>query len=245
MLMAFRHLFRRKPKYTTTMPTEPDRPLDGCFDCNICLDFAHDPVVTLCGHLYCWPCIYRWFHIQSTSLTADEYPRCPVCKAEISQTTVVPLYGRGQTQGDTDHEVKVPCGGCFIPPRPPACRTRAMLDAAPQPGNQHPYRNLYQGQRHHSHSYGNQGDMVPPSSLFNQGSDPVTNVFQPVVDMVGEMLYARMFGPSQNLYAYPNSYYLVGNSSQRLRRQEMQAEKSLYRVLLFLICGFCLCLLLF
>ncbi|VAI58924.1 unnamed protein product [Triticum turgidum subsp. durum] len=31
----------------------------GCFDCNICLDFAVEPVVTLCGHLYCWPCIYE------------------------------------------------------------------------------------------------------------------------------------------------------------------------------------------
>jgi hypothetical protein len=27
--------------------------------CNICLDPACDPVTTLCGHLYCWPCIYQ------------------------------------------------------------------------------------------------------------------------------------------------------------------------------------------
>ncbi|KAL9267575.1 Pentatricopeptide repeat-containing protein, partial [Drosera capensis] len=66
-------------------------------------------------------------------------------------------------------------------------------------------------------THGNQGDMVPPASLFNQ----------PVVDMVGEMLYAQMFGASQNLYAYPNSYHLIGNSSPMLRRQEIQAEKSL------------------
>jgi RING-type zinc-finger len=29
------------------------------FDCNICLDMPGDPVVTACGHLYCWSCLYR------------------------------------------------------------------------------------------------------------------------------------------------------------------------------------------
>lgn len=31
----------------------------GSFECNICLELAQDPVVTLCGHLFCWPCLYR------------------------------------------------------------------------------------------------------------------------------------------------------------------------------------------
>src|SRR5579862_5295617 len=29
------------------------------FECNICFDAARDPVVTQCGHLYCWPCLHR------------------------------------------------------------------------------------------------------------------------------------------------------------------------------------------
>ncbi|KAL3353098.1 hypothetical protein AABB24_020871, partial [Solanum stoloniferum] len=37
------------------------------FECNICLDVVHDPVVTLCGHLYCWPCIYKWIHFKTIS----------------------------------------------------------------------------------------------------------------------------------------------------------------------------------
>jgi hypothetical protein len=30
------------------------------YECNICLELAKEPVVTLCGHLYCWPCLYRY-----------------------------------------------------------------------------------------------------------------------------------------------------------------------------------------
>lgn len=34
-------------------------PPSGYFECNICLEVAQEPVVTQCGHLYCWPCIYK------------------------------------------------------------------------------------------------------------------------------------------------------------------------------------------
>ena len=30
------------------------------FDCNICLSTAETPIVTLCGHLFCWHCIHLW-----------------------------------------------------------------------------------------------------------------------------------------------------------------------------------------
>ena len=28
------------------------------FECNICLKMAREPVVTSCGHLFCWSCLY-------------------------------------------------------------------------------------------------------------------------------------------------------------------------------------------
>ncbi|CAA6655654.1 unnamed protein product [Spirodela intermedia] len=84
---------------------------NACFDCNICLDFAVEPVVTLCGHLYCWPCIYKWLCQESATA-----PQCPVCKAALSPATLVPLYGRGcSSEGD-----KAARGAQDIPRRPPA-----------------------------------------------------------------------------------------------------------------------------
>uniref|UniRef100_A0A803LPY1 E3 ubiquitin-protein ligase RMA n=1 Tax=Chenopodium quinoa TaxID=63459 RepID=A0A803LPY1_CHEQI len=157
--------------------------LNGSFDCNICLDFANEPVVTLCGHLYCWPCIYKWFHVQSASLSSDEYPQCPVCKAEISHTTVVPLYGRGQSLSNPELEAKACSRDMGIPPRPPACGTRALLNAAEHPNHQLlPYRNPYQ--RPYATGYlGSEEPISSPSSL-SQRNDRIANVFQPAVDGV-------------------------------------------------------------
>lgn len=60
------------------------------FECNICLDVACEPVVTVCGHLFCWPCIYLWLHRYSTS------KECPVCKGEVfTDKNIIPIYGRG------------------------------------------------------------------------------------------------------------------------------------------------------
>ena len=62
---------------------------ESAFICNICLDITtKDPVVTQCGHLYCWPCLYRWLNTQNT-------PCCPVCKAGVSRDNVIPLFIRG------------------------------------------------------------------------------------------------------------------------------------------------------
>ena len=61
------------------------------FECNICLDVARDAVISMCGHLFCWPCLHQWLE------TRPNRKICPVCKAGISKEKVIPLYGRGNT----------------------------------------------------------------------------------------------------------------------------------------------------
>ena len=56
------------------------------FDCRICLENATEPVVTQCGHLYCWSCIDKWMSQNHSCLS------CPVCKSGISREKLVPIY---------------------------------------------------------------------------------------------------------------------------------------------------------
>lgn len=89
----------------------------GDFECNICFDLAQDPVITLCGHLYCWPCLYRWLRVHS------QCHECPVCKALVQEEKVIPLYGRGSTP--TDPRSK-PVPGVVIPSRPAGQRPETV-----------------------------------------------------------------------------------------------------------------------
>ncbi|CAO2831842.1 unnamed protein product [Amaranthus hypochondriacus] len=92
------------------------------FDCHICLDLAKEPVVTCCGHLFCWPCIYKWLHIHS------DHNECPVCKGEIELKNVTPIYGRGNHISPREEDT-----GVSIPVRPSAPRVdgfRQILQTA-------------------------------------------------------------------------------------------------------------------
>ncbi|PIN19333.1 putative E3 ubiquitin ligase [Handroanthus impetiginosus] len=212
--IAFQRYITQEWKSNPTSTPYPDK-TSACFDCNICLDFAHEPVVTLCGHLYCWPCIYKWVQSQPSG----QFPQCPVCKTETSMETMVPLYGRGQSLSEPDETT-------FIPPRPPAWSL--------SPHGSYPDLHNFQN------SYNNyEGDSE--SSMFNLNCLPP----HPVVGMLGEMVCARVFGNTGALYSRPNSYHSAGSSSPRLRRLELEADMSLNRVSIFLFCCFLLCLFLF
>ncbi|OMJ18920.1 E3 ubiquitin-protein ligase RNF5 [Smittium culicis] len=61
------------------------------FTCNICFETASSPVLTVCGHLYCWECLGQWL---------ERNPTCPVCKAGCERDNVIPVYGRGKEAKD-------------------------------------------------------------------------------------------------------------------------------------------------
>lgn len=85
------------------------------YDCNICLDLAKDPVLTCCGHLFCWACFYQLGCIDSTS------KECPVCKGEVSHGNVIPIYGNGGSEGECETESSL-----NVPPRPKARRVESV-----------------------------------------------------------------------------------------------------------------------
>ncbi|RNE97398.1 E3 ubiquitin-protein ligase RNF5 [Trypanosoma conorhini] len=63
------------------------------FSCGICYDLATEPVVTRCGHLFCWNCLDQWLGRR------DAVPECPVCRGRVDkrlQGDIIPLYGKGR-----------------------------------------------------------------------------------------------------------------------------------------------------
>eukprot|EP01095_Lingulamoeba_sp_RSL-Kostka_P006106 TRINITY_DN1888_c1_g1_i1.p1 TRINITY_DN1888_c1_g1~~TRINITY_DN1888_c1_g1_i1.p1 ORF type:complete len:298 (-),score=106.39 TRINITY_DN1888_c1_g1_i1:241-1134(-) len=96
---------------------------ESSFACNICFETAEKPIVTICGHLFCWPCIYKWMEVGRSQIL------CPVCKAEIKKENIIPLYGRGKEEIDPRKEKK----NEKIPPRPAGQR----IDPEINPNNNH------------------------------------------------------------------------------------------------------------
>ncbi|GAA0183595.1 ubiquitin-protein ligase [Lithospermum erythrorhizon] len=231
----------KQKRKKTSATTDSSDNLNECFDCNICLDAAHDPVVTLCGHLYCWPCIYKWIQVQSSSPESDERPQCPICKAHISSSTLVPLYGRGTSSSDS--EVKKVHPDYKIPGRPQAQELPSPTEMTSEPGQQHPnYGSQPQQHQLIPHTLRSYPSMAPSSFSGTTG----TNIYSPTVWMFGEMVSATFFGNDSNLLGYTQpSSYPPAYSSPRIRRQEMQVVKSLNRLSIFFLCCLVLCLLLF
>ena len=92
------------PKPSNSKDNDNEDQDNRSFECNICLDFARNAVISLCGHLFCWPCLHQWLE------TRPQRQICPVCKAGIGRDKVIPLYGR---DGDQKDPRDIP-----IPPRP-------------------------------------------------------------------------------------------------------------------------------
>ncbi|KAG7024839.1 E3 ubiquitin-protein ligase RMA3, partial [Cucurbita argyrosperma subsp. argyrosperma] len=231
---------------------------NGCFECNICLDSADDPVVTLCGHLYCWPCIYIWLHVQISSDEPENTQNCPVCKASITPSSLVPLYGRGTSNSDS--ESKKSHLGMAVPRRPPPSMNalpHSNAASALHPSQQlhpnyirsssHPHPHQHQHPIYHQQYFPQAYSDIASYAPSYLGNAVITSLLNPTIGMFGETVFTRIFGSVDgNLLPYPTyNNSITGNGSSRMRRQEMQLDKSLNRVSIFLFCCFIICLLLF
>ena len=98
---------------------------DGAFLCNVCLEPVkdRDPVVTQCGHLYCWPCLFRWLNTQHTT--------CPVCKAGVTTENVIPIYIKGSLE---DPRSRSDASGDNVPSRPLGRRPEPQVNNASAQG---------------------------------------------------------------------------------------------------------------
>jgi len=86
------------------MPEPADSSAAFTYVCSICLVQASKPILTPCGHLFCWSCIYQW--------TSHGNSKCPVCKNSVSKDNIIPIYTEDQSNEDQKINNKT------IPPRP-------------------------------------------------------------------------------------------------------------------------------
>ncbi|PIA35112.1 hypothetical protein AQUCO_03600048v1 [Aquilegia coerulea] len=102
------------------------------FDCNVCLDVAQEPVVTSCGHLFCWPCLFQWLHIHC------DHRECPVCKGEVTELDITPIYGRGSSEKEIGKPGKEADSSLKIPPRPRGRRLESLRQRISRPLSRRP-----------------------------------------------------------------------------------------------------------
>ena len=72
------------------------------FECTICLETAKEPILTKCGHMFCWPCIYNWLD------SKEGKTKCPNCKNEITIHDLIPVYSSNESQENTNRFKKIP-----------------------------------------------------------------------------------------------------------------------------------------
>ncbi|MCO5568414.1 hypothetical protein L7F22_022113 [Adiantum nelumboides] len=90
--------------------------------CAICLSgHIRSPVLTCCGHAFCWPCVYRWYSINQS---------CPTCKGGLgSPADFTPIFSAPcNAAAPVAEVVDAAAVNDPIPPRPPPRRHRSFDD---------------------------------------------------------------------------------------------------------------------
>ncbi|KAJ0046579.1 hypothetical protein Pint_04516 [Pistacia integerrima] len=198
------HLLKQKLSSISTS-TGVSENKSSCFDCNICIDSAHDPVVTLCGHLYCWACIYEWLHVQTSSQDADKQQQnCPVLRPP-------PMLNTSITSTTTSTTHRTP----QLHPDLFQSRTQSLHN--PQ---------------YFPHHYGGYA-AIATSSLSGMATISFVNPLMGMFGgMVLERIFGSSV---TSLSAYPSSHPLMTSGNRRIRRQEVEIDKVDYRNMLHYI----------
>ncbi|EDX13106.1 uncharacterized protein LOC6728254 [Drosophila simulans] len=77
--------------------------------CNECHQYVRGGVVTICGHLFCWTCL--WPKLSGTTM-----PRCPFCLRHLLMyEDIMPFHGEGPNAHQEDNNVPAQPGSV---PRP-------------------------------------------------------------------------------------------------------------------------------
>ncbi|EDW59285.1 uncharacterized protein [Drosophila virilis] len=67
--------------------------------CNLCRDYVRGGVITICGHLFCWTCLWADLHNRVM-------PRCPRCMRRLLlHEDIMPFLGEGPNAGPDDANI--------------------------------------------------------------------------------------------------------------------------------------------
>ncbi|KAK6928595.1 Zinc finger, C3HC4 RING-type [Dillenia turbinata] len=69
-------------RYSTPLPVS----------CPICLEDPLCPQITSCGHIFCFPCILRYFLMDKEDDKGDCWKKCPLCFMKISPKDLYTIY---------------------------------------------------------------------------------------------------------------------------------------------------------
>lgn len=77
--------------------------------CNECNQYVRGGVITICGHLFCWTCLWP-------KLSGTATPRCPCCQRHLLMyEDIMPFHGEGPNARQEDNNVPAQPGSV---PRP-------------------------------------------------------------------------------------------------------------------------------
>ncbi|KAH8335725.1 hypothetical protein KR074_012040 [Drosophila pseudoananassae] len=103
---AMMAMVRQRGRHMETHPQADSRPTSSPlapYICNLCAQYVRGGVITICGHLFCWACLWPKLH---NSL----HPKCPQCSNPlILHEDIIPFHGEGpHGQSDDDEVVAQP-----------------------------------------------------------------------------------------------------------------------------------------